>query len=107
MLFCRSLLRAAETAATLSGSRISTATRIPANAGGAPINAVATSTATENFFASSTTASNETQQQHGAQHQRPIRHADLAEVRPLFFADEIAAVAGWSGYRGTRRRAAR
>src|SRR5450759_2739804 len=34
MLFCRSFLRAAAIAATLSGSRISSATRIPAKAGG-------------------------------------------------------------------------
>ena len=60
MLFCRSFLRAAATAATLSGSRIRSATSTPAKAGGAPIIAVATSTTSENFFASSTTASSET-----------------------------------------------
>ena len=60
MLFCRSFLRAAETAATPSGSRISSATSTPAKAGGAPISAVTTSTTSENFFASSTTASSET-----------------------------------------------
>ena len=60
MLFCRSFLRAAPTAATLSGSRINSATRTPAKAGGAPIRAVTKSTTSENFFASSTTASNET-----------------------------------------------
>ena len=60
MLFCRSFLRAAAMAATLSGSRISSATRMPANAGGAPIMAAPASTTSENFFASSTTASSET-----------------------------------------------
>ena len=53
-------MRAAATAATPSGSRISSATRTPAKAGGAPIAAVTASTTSENFFASSTTASSET-----------------------------------------------
>src|SRR4051812_1009401 len=43
-----------------SGSRIRSATSTPANAGGAPIIAVTTSTTSENFFARSTTASKET-----------------------------------------------
>jgi hypothetical protein len=60
MLFCRSFLRAAPTAATLSGSRINSATITPAKAGGAPIFAVTASTTSENFFASSTTANSET-----------------------------------------------
>ncbi len=60
MLFCRSFLRAAGKAATLSGNRISSATRMPAKAGGAPIKAAPASTTSENFFASSTTASSET-----------------------------------------------
>ena len=60
MLFCKSLLRAAPTAATLSGNKISSATTTPANAGGAPIKAVVKSTTSENFFASSTTVSSET-----------------------------------------------
>ena len=59
MLFCRSFLRAAAMAATLSGSNINSATRTPAKTGGAPIRAVAKSTTSENFFASSTTASSE------------------------------------------------
>src|SRR5262249_10834928 len=56
MLFCRSFLRAAPMADTLSGSRIRSATTTPAKAGGAPMAAVAASTTSENFLASSTTA---------------------------------------------------
>ena len=60
MLFCRSFLRAAEIAATPSGSRINKATSTPAKAGGAPMPAIPISTTSENFLASSTTASSET-----------------------------------------------
>ncbi len=91
MLFCRSLLRAAAMAATLSGSRIRSATSTPAKAGGAPIIAVTTSTTSENFFASSTTASRETSS--SAMLSASIR-LDRGASPPhhLCAADEIIAV---------------
>ena len=92
MLFCRSFLRAAATAATLSGSRIKSATRTPANAGGAPIDAIATSTTSENFFASSTTASSETSSRTMLNAEHPVRRGHPVFPGAGGLADEIIPV---------------
>src|SRR3954449_6215555 len=85
MLFWRSFLRAAETAATPSGSRIRSATRSPAKAGGAPILAATASTTSGNFLASKHDRQQRNRQQHDAEHQGPARRMRLARPAPERF----------------------
>ena len=92
MLFCRSFLRAAAIAATLSGSKISNATTMPANAGGAPIMAAPASTTSENFFASSTTASSESSNSTTLSNSAVPGAGCVMIGIAVRFADEIIAV---------------